>query len=123
MGLILARFAIDALTWLCSYETRSSMLVRIKEEVFAYAQRLSSAYFESTLSGKIAHRAIMLPDQVLMLFDMMVFELHSEHFFLLFVAGVLLRRQPGFLRCSRGQHRDLLRVSLLVGRECTGARR
>ena len=38
--LIVARFALDALTWLCSYETRSSMLVRIKEEVFAYAQRL-----------------------------------------------------------------------------------
>jgi hypothetical protein len=44
------------------------MLRRIKEEVFAYTQRLSSSYFENTLSGKIAHRAIMLPDQILLWF-------------------------------------------------------
>jgi ABC-type multidrug transport system fused ATPase/permease subunit len=60
-----ARFVMDGGMWFSSYHTRSPMLVRIKEEVFGYAQRLSSAYFENTLSGKIAHRAVMLPDQVL----------------------------------------------------------
>src|ERR1700691_6152634 len=73
-ALVAARFVCDAATWFCSYHTRSPMLIRIKEEVFAYAQRLSPAYFESTLSGKIAHKAVMLPDEVLLLFDMMVFD-------------------------------------------------
>ena len=68
--------------------TRAPMLVRIKEEVFAYAQRLSSAYFENTLSGKIAHRAVLLPDQVLALFDMTVFD---------FVPGACCVRRGVFL--------------------------
>src|SRR5688500_738373 len=82
--LVVIRFAIDAGAWFSSYHTRSPMLVRIKEEVFAYAQRLSSSYFENTLSGKIAHRAVMLPDQVLMLFDMMVFDFVPGACFFLF---------------------------------------
>ena len=71
------------------------MLVRIKEEVFAYAQRLSPAYFESTLSGKIAHRAVLLPDQVLMLFDMMVFDFIPSAHVLRVRRRLFLRRQPG----------------------------
>jgi len=49
VGLVVARFAIDGGAWLSSYRTRSPMLRRIKEEVFAYTQRLSSSYFENTL--------------------------------------------------------------------------
>src|SRR6185437_16531344 len=43
--LVAARFFCDGAMWFCSYHTRSPMLIRIKEEVFAYAQRLSPAYF------------------------------------------------------------------------------
>ena len=117
--LIVARFAIDGATWFCSYETRSSMLVRIKEEVFAYAQRLSSAYFESTLSGKIAHRAVMLPDQVLMLFDMMVFDFIPSSFFFVFVAGFFYVASPAFCAAAVISIAMYFIVSLLVGRECT----
>jgi ABC-type multidrug transport system fused ATPase/permease subunit len=85
--LVVARFVMDGAMWFCSCHTRSPMLVRIKEEVFAYAQRLSSAYFENTLSGKIAHRAVLLPDQVLALFDMMVFDFVPGACFFLFVAA------------------------------------
>src|ERR1700722_6011538 len=81
--LVIARFALDGAMWFCSYHTRSPMLVRMKEEVFAYAQRLSPAYFESTLSGKIAHRAVMLPDEGLLLFDMTAFEFLPSALFLL----------------------------------------
>jgi len=119
VGLIVARFAIDAATWYCSYETRSRMLVRIKEEVFAYAQRLSSAYFESTLSGKIAHRAVMLPDQVLMLFDMMVFDFIPSTFFFLFVAGFFYVASPAFCAAAVVSIGIYFIVSLVVGRECT----
>ncbi len=119
VGLILARFAVDAAAWFCSYETRSPMLVRIKEEVFAYAQRLSSAYFESTLSGKIAHRAVMLPDQVLMLFDMMVFDFIPSTFFFLFVAGFFYVASPAFCAAAVISISIYFTVSLFVGRECT----
>src|SRR5438034_493446 len=73
-GLLAARFALDGAMWFCSYYTRSPMLVRIKQELFAYVQQLSTDYFESTLSGKIAHRTVLLPDQMLSLFDMTLFD-------------------------------------------------
>ena len=100
VGLVVARFALDAGAWFSSYNTRSPMLLRIKEEVFAYTQRLSSSYFENTLSGKIAHRAIMLPDQVLLLFDMMVFDFIPSAVFFVFVAAFFYLASPAFFAAA-----------------------
>jgi ABC-type multidrug transport system fused ATPase/permease subunit len=119
VALVVVRFAIDGGAWFSSYHTRSPMLVRIKEEVFAYAQRLSSSYFENTLSGKIAHRAVMLPDQVLMLFDMMVFDFIPGACFFLFVAGYFYIASPTFCAVAVVAIITYFSVSLLVGRECT----
>ena len=119
VSLVVARFALDATTWFCSYKTRSPMLVRIKEEVFAYAQRLSSAYFESTLSGKIAHRAVMLPDQVLALFDMMVFDFIPGSCFFLFVAAYFYLASPAFCAAAVASIAIYFTVSFLLGQECT----
>jgi ABC-type multidrug transport system fused ATPase/permease subunit len=117
--LVVSRFAIDAGAWFSSYNTRAPMLVRIKEEVFAYAQRLSSSYFENTLSGKIAHRAVMLPDQVLMLFDMMVFDFVPGACFFIFVAAYFYVASPTFCAIGVAAIAIYFVVSLLVGRECT----
>ncbi|MGH8259473.1 MAG: ABC transporter transmembrane domain-containing protein, partial [Steroidobacteraceae bacterium] len=117
-ALVAARFVLDAAMWLCSYRTRSPMLVRIKEEVFAYAQRLSPAYFESTLSGKIAHRAVLLPDQVLMLFDMMVFDFIPSSMFFVFVAAYFYLASPLFCAIAAGGIVVYFSGSLLLGREC-----
>jgi ATP-binding cassette subfamily B protein len=117
--LVVSRFAADAGAWWSSYNTRSPMLVRIKEEVFAYAQRLSSSYFENTLSGKIAHRAVMLPDQVLMLFDMMVFDFIPGACFFLIVAAYFYIASPMFCAVAVVAIVVYFTVSLLVGRECT----
>jgi ATP-binding cassette, subfamily B, bacterial len=117
-GLVAARFVCDAATWLCSYHTRSPMLIRIKEEVFAYAQRLSPAYFESTLSGKIAHRAVMLPDQVLMLFDMTVFDFVPGAMFFVFVAGYFYVASPAFCAAAGVGIVIYFSGSFLLGREC-----
>jgi len=119
VGLVVARFAIDGGAWLSSYRTRSPMLRRIKEEVFAYTQRLSSSYFENTLSGKIAHRAIMLPDQVLVLFDMMVFDFIPSACFFAFVAAYFYLASPAFCAAAVLAVLIYFSVSLLVGRECT----
>ena len=117
--LVVARFVMDAAMWFCSYNTRSPMLVRMKEEVFAYAQRLSPAYFESTLSGKIAHRAVLLPDEVLLLFDMMVFDFIPSAMFFVFVAAFFYISSPAFSAAAAGGIVVYFAASLLVGRECT----
>jgi ATP-binding cassette, subfamily B, bacterial len=119
VGLVIARFAADAGAWFNSYNTRSPMLLRIKEEVFAYTQRLSSSYFENSLSGKIAHRAIMLPDQVLLLFDMVVFDFIPSAAFFLFVAAFFYLASPAFFALQIVAIVTYFGVSLLVGRECT----
>jgi ABC-type multidrug transport system fused ATPase/permease subunit len=117
--LVVARLGMDSAMWFSSYHTRSPMLVRIKEEVFAYAQRLSSAYFENTLSGKIAHRAVLLPDQVLALFDMMVFDFIPGACFFLFVAAYFYVASPPFCATAVAAILVYFIVSMLVGRECT----
>src|SRR5579862_7673284 len=113
--LVIARFALDGAMWFCSYHTRSPMLVRMKEEVFAYAQRLSPAYFESTLSGKIAHRAVMLPDEVLLLFDMMVFDFIPSAMFFVFVAVFFYIASPMFGIAAAVGIVVYFSASLLVG--------
>jgi ATP-binding cassette, subfamily B, bacterial len=117
-SLVIARFALDGAMWFCSYNTRSPMLVRIKEEVFAYAQRLSPAYFESTLSGKIAHRAVLLPDQVLLLFDMMVFDFIPSSMFFVFVAAFFCLASPTFCAAAAISIIVYFVASVLIGREC-----
>jgi len=119
VALVVSRFAADAGAWFCSYNTRSPMLLRIKEEVFAYTQRLSSSYFENTLSGKIAHRAIMLPDQVLLLFDMVVFDFIPSAAFFAFVAAFFYLARPQFFAAAVLAIVIYFSVSLIVGRECT----
>lgn len=117
-ALVAARFFCDAGMWFCSYHTRSPMLIRIKEEVFAYAQRLSPAYFESTLSGKIAHRAVMLPDQVLMLFDMTVFDFIPGAMFFVFVAAYFYIASPAFCAAAAAGIVIYFSGSLYLGQEC-----
>jgi ATP-binding cassette, subfamily B, bacterial len=119
VGLVVARFVADAGAWFNSYNTRSPMLLRIKEEIFAYTQRLSSSYFENTLSGKIAHRAIMLPDQILLLFDMVVFDFIPSAAFFGFVAAFFYLASPRFFAAQVVAIITYFSVSLLVGRECT----
>ncbi len=117
--LVVARFVLDGAMWFSSYHTRSPMLVRMKEEVFAYAQRLSPAYFESTLSGKIAHRAVLLPDEVLMLFDMMVFDFIPSAMFFVFVAAYFYVASALFCAAAAVSIVIYFAASLYVGRECT----
>ena len=118
VALVVGRFALDGAMWFCSYHTRSPMLMRIKEEVFGYAQRLSPAYFESTLSGKIAHRTVLLPDQVLLLFDMMVFDFIPSGMFFVFVAALFYLANPVFCAAAAVSIVVYFVTSLCLGREC-----
>jgi ATP-binding cassette, subfamily B, bacterial len=119
LSLVVGRFASDGVMWFCSYNTRSPMLVRIKEEVFAYSQRLSSTYFENTLSGKIAHRAVLLPDQALMIFDMLVFDFIPGACFFIFVAAYFWIASPTFCGLAVVGITIYGAVSVYIGQECT----
>jgi ATP-binding cassette, subfamily B, bacterial len=55
--------------WYCSYTSRIPVLARARQLVFTYAQRHSPAYFDNMLTGKVAHRAMLLPEQTVSLFE------------------------------------------------------
>jgi ATP-binding cassette subfamily B protein len=55
--------------WFCSYSSRIPVLARARQLVFTYAQRHSPTYFDNMLAGKVAHRAMLLPEQTVTLFE------------------------------------------------------
>jgi ATP-binding cassette subfamily B protein len=55
--------------WFCSYSSRIPVLARARQLVFTYAQRHSPTYFDNMLTGKVAHRAMLLPEQTVSLFE------------------------------------------------------
>jgi ABC-type multidrug transport system fused ATPase/permease subunit len=55
--------------WFGSYNSRIPVLARARQLVFTYAQRHSPTYFDNMLTGKVAHRAMLLPEQAVSLFE------------------------------------------------------
>jgi ABC-type multidrug transport system fused ATPase/permease subunit len=55
--------------WFCSYSSRIPVLARARQLVFSYAQRHSPTYFDNMLTGRVAHRAMLLPEQTVTLFE------------------------------------------------------
>ena len=53
----------------CSYAGRIPVLARARQLVFSYAQRHSPSYFDNMLTGKVAHRTMLLPEQTVTLFE------------------------------------------------------
>ncbi|WP_437667105.1 ABC transporter ATP-binding protein [Sorangium sp. So ce1182] len=67
---ILSTFmVVEWLAWFCSYSSRIPVLARARQLVFTYAQRHSPTYFDNMLAGKVAHRAMLLPEQTVTLFE------------------------------------------------------
>ncbi|XXU78475.1 ATP-binding cassette domain-containing protein [Sorangium sp. So ce1151] len=67
---ILSAFmVVEWLAWFCSYSSRIPVLARARQLVFTYAQRHSPTYFDNMLAGKVAHRAMLLPEQTVTLFE------------------------------------------------------
>ena len=119
VALVAARFVCDAAMWFCSYHTRSPMLVRIKEEVFAYAQRLSPARISRTRcpgrsrigpsvarpgAGAVRHDGVRLRSRA--------------RCFFVFVAAYFYVASPVFCAAAVCGIVVYFTVSLLVGREC-----
>ncbi|HVY39272.1 MAG TPA: ABC transporter ATP-binding protein [Polyangia bacterium] len=60
---------VEWAAWYCSYSSRIPVLARARQLVFTYAQRHSPTYFDNMLTGKVAHRAMLLPEQTVSLFE------------------------------------------------------
>jgi ABC-type multidrug transport system fused ATPase/permease subunit len=82
--------------WFCSYSSRIPVLARARQLVFTYAQRHSPTYFDNMLTGKIAHRTMLLPEQTVTLFE----RTNWDYVPLVVQCGLLLvlffRAQPSF---------------------------
>ena len=100
--------------WYCSYSSRIPVLARARQLVFTYAQRHSPTYFDNMLTGKVAHRAMLLPEQTVTLFE----RTNWDYLPLAAQCGLLLvlffRAQPTFAAILaglagrlRGGHRHL----------------
>jgi ABC-type multidrug transport system fused ATPase/permease subunit len=55
--------------WYCSYASRIPALARARRLVFGYAQRHGPGHFDNMLTGKVAHRTMLLPEQTVTLFE------------------------------------------------------
>ena len=68
-GIVVVFVVVEWGAWYCSYSSRIPVLARARQLVFTYAQRHSPTYFDNMLAGKVAHRAMLLPEQTVWLFE------------------------------------------------------
>ncbi len=68
-GVVAILIVVEWGAWYGSYSSRIPVLARARQLVFTYAQRHSPTYFDNMLTGKVAHRAMLLPEQTVTLFE------------------------------------------------------
>jgi ATP-binding cassette subfamily B protein len=68
-GILICSITLEWGAWFCSYSSRIPVLARARQLVFTYAQRHSPTYFDNMLTGKVAHRVMLLPEQTVTLFE------------------------------------------------------
>jgi ATP-binding cassette subfamily B protein len=68
-GILTCSIVLEWGAWFCSYSSRIPVLARARQLVFTYAQRHSPTYFDNMLTGKVAHRVMLLPEQTVTLFE------------------------------------------------------
>jgi len=68
-AIVAASIVVEWGAWFGSYNSRIPVLARARQLVFTYAQRHSPTYFDNMLTGKVAHRAMLLPEQTVTLFE------------------------------------------------------
>lgn len=77
-SVILIIFAIQIVTewvaWFCSYQGRIRVLARARQVIFSYVQRHNATYFDDMLTGKVAYRAMLMPEQVVGLYERVCWE-------------------------------------------------
>jgi ABC-type multidrug transport system fused ATPase/permease subunit len=91
-----ASIVVEWGAWFCSYSSRIPVLARGRQLVFTYAQRHSPTYFDNMLTGKVAHRAMLLPEQTVTLFERTNWDYLPLMVQCLVVLVLFFRAQPVF---------------------------
>lgn len=69
LGLIGLAMMLEWVAWTASYNGRIPILARARQLVFNYVQRHTTTYFDNMLTGKVAYRAMLLPEQTISMFE------------------------------------------------------
>lgn len=74
IGIILFGMMVEWVCWFMSYNGRIPLLARGRQLVYNYVHRHTTNYFDNMLTGKVAYRAMMMPEQISSLYERMVWE-------------------------------------------------
>ncbi|HXX69012.1 MAG TPA: ABC transporter ATP-binding protein, partial [Polyangiaceae bacterium] len=102
--------------WFCSYSSRIPVLARARQLVFTYAQRHSPTYFDNMLTGKVAHRAMLLPEQTVSLFERTNWDYLPLAVQCLLLLVLFFRAQPTFAAILLGWLSVYVSVTVVMGR-------
>ncbi|MEJ0062533.1 MAG: ABC transporter transmembrane domain-containing protein [Alphaproteobacteria bacterium] len=75
IGLMTGVFVVQGIGWAITYRTRFPLLADMRQTVFSFVQRHSAIYFDNNLSGKIAYKTAVLPEQMIWLLEWWWFQL------------------------------------------------
>ncbi|QQR69833.1 MAG: ABC transporter ATP-binding protein [Alphaproteobacteria bacterium] len=89
VGILLVRFALTFVQWFVAYHLRFPLLARMRRAVFAHVQRHANGWFDDELSGKIAHKVMLLPEQLMKLYELAAWDFFPT-LATLAVTGVLM---------------------------------
>jgi ABC-type multidrug transport system fused ATPase/permease subunit len=111
-----ASIVIEWGAWFCSYSSRIPVLARARQLVFTYAQRHSPTYFDNMLTGKVAHRAMLLPEQTVTLFERTNWDYLPLTMQCLLLLVLFFRAQPVFALVLVAWLLVYFAVTLVMGR-------
>jgi ATP-binding cassette, subfamily B, bacterial len=115
---IVGVFFFSVLQWILSYRTRLPTLADMRVTIFAFVQRHSSNYFENTLSGKVAHKTVVLPEQMVWLLEFCWFQFMPAIGFFLAVSFYFFTASPAFAAIILVWLAVYFGVCTLTGRLC-----
>jgi ATP-binding cassette subfamily B protein len=115
-GVVAVLIVVEWGAWYGSYSSRIPVLARARQLVFTYAQRHSPTYFDNMLTGKVAHRAMLLPEQTVTLFE----RTNWDYVPLAVQCGLLLvlffRAQPTFAAILLAWLAIYVTIAVVMGR-------
>lgn len=95
-AIIIGRFFTDLMMWALSYNTRFVLMARMRKTLFAYVQRHPTSYFDNELSGRIAHKTMLVPEQLLLIFERCVFDFIPATILFVVIGFYFYSESPSF---------------------------
>jgi ATP-binding cassette, subfamily B, bacterial len=93
---IFMRFGADLIVWAFSYNTKFQLLQNMRREIFAYVQRHGTTYFDTELSGRVAHKTVLIPEQLVLILERFVFDFIPATVFFFVIAAFFFAQNPAF---------------------------